>query len=136
MEWNFETAEELLALCRTHQLGVGEIALRREVERSAQTEAVLLERMVAHYRAMRESIRRGLGLEGRSTSGLSGGDAARLLTYAQGASPLLGADVAKVAAYGFAVLEHSAQFGRIVATPTAGSAGIVPACLLMLEEKR
>ena len=34
------------------------------------------------------------------------------------------------------MLELNAQFGRIVATPTAGSAGIVPACLLTLEEDK
>jgi L-serine dehydratase len=46
----------------------------------------------------------------------------------------LGPHFARTMAYGFAVLETNAQFGRIVATPTAGSAGIVPACLLTLEE--
>ncbi|HEY0944948.1 MAG TPA: L-serine ammonia-lyase, iron-sulfur-dependent, subunit alpha [Opitutaceae bacterium] len=136
MNWDFETAERLLQLCTEHGLSIGDVALRREIARSNESEATLLARMAGHYRVMRESIRRGLASNTRSATGLSGGDAVRLLDYARGPGPLLGGQVATVAAYGFAVLEHNAQFGRIVATPTAGSAGIVPACLLTLEESR
>src|SRR5690606_14602478 len=126
----------LLQQCQQRSLSIAELTLRREAALSGNDPTAITERMLAHYRAMRESIRRGLALESRSMSGLSGGDAARLLRYAQGGHPLLGAAVARTAAYGFAVLEHNAQFGRIVATPTAGAAGVVPACLVTLEETR
>lgn len=58
----------------------------------------------------------------------------KLLRYSHSAAPLFGSQFAKTMAYGFAVLETNAAFRRIVATPTAGSAGIVPACLLSLQE--
>lgn len=133
---DYAKASRMLELCREHGIGLGELALRREARERGEDPARLRERMLGHYRSMRESIRKGLALRGLSPSGLSGGDAARLAAYAEGPAPLLGADFARLMAYGFAVLEVNAQFGRIVATPTAGSAGIVPACLLMLEETR
>ncbi|HTO03107.1 MAG TPA: L-serine ammonia-lyase, iron-sulfur-dependent, subunit alpha, partial [Opitutus sp.] len=133
---DFSSAIELLSLCREAQLSIADITLQREQTSSGLAASDLLHRMREHYTVMRTSIQKGLAVRSPSASGLSGGDAGRLFDYARSANPLLGPDMARAAAYGFAVLEHNAQFGRIVATPTAGSAGIVPACLLILEETR
>lgn len=134
--WQFTSAITLLELCEARQCAISEAALRREQHESGQSRDTLTGRMEEYYRVMRMAVRKGLELRTRSVSGLSGGDAARLQAYATADAPLLGPLLAQTAAYGFAVLEHSAQFGRIVATPTAGSAGIVPACLLTLEDTR
>lgn len=135
-EHDYDSAAELLALCKATGRDIAGVALAREcLERDCPPEDAL-EKMRTHYRAMRASIQNGLAIRERSPSGLSGGDAAKLLAYAQSAAPLLGADFARAIAYGFAVLEVNAQFGRIVATPTAGAAGVVPACLAILAETR
>ena len=134
--WHFDSARTLLELCNASSTTIAEVALQREAATTGAPIDELEERMRQHYLTMRESIRRGLAVQARSASGLSGGDAHRLFEYATSATPLLGGEVGRAAAYGFAVLEHNAQFGRIVATPTAGSAGIVPACLLTMEETR
>ncbi len=131
---DYSSAVELLALCKQTGQAIGQIALHRECVEKACTTGELTQQMHAHFLAMRDSIRKGLEIHQLSPSKLSGGDAAKLLAYAQTTAPLLGADFARTIAYGFAVLEVNAQFGRIVATPTAGSAGIVPACLAILQE--
>jgi L-serine dehydratase len=134
MNYDYNNAAELLALCDEHKLTISEVALRRESAEQGVSAEVLLERMSEHYRTMKESIRCGVAIANESPSGLSGGDARKLMEYSRSEHPLFGSRFARTMAYGFAVLEHNAQFGRIVATPTAGSAGIVPACLLSLEE--
>ncbi len=134
--FDYDDAAGLVQLCQHHKLSVWQVALNREVYESGKSKDELLDRMRQYYRHMRESVHQGLALKTDSESGLSGGDAARLIAYADTGEPLLGAMFARTIAYGFAVLECNAQFGRIVATPTAGSAGIVPACLLTLEETR
>jgi L-serine dehydratase len=131
----FRTAAELLSLCARDGSSIAELTLRREARERGETRESLLDRMSQHLRVMRESVASGLGIEAPSPSGLSGGDARKLLAYAAGPRPMLGAGLAKTLAYGCAVLECNAQFGRIVATPTAGSSGIVPACLLRLQEE-
>ena len=132
MSLDFSTAKELLQLCGDDS--ISEIALRREAQEQGVEAQHLLARMKEYYRAMRESVQAGLAINQPSPSGLSGGDARKLLAYSKTENPLFGSRFARTMAYGFAVLECNAQFGRIVATPTAGSAGIVPACLLSLEE--
>ena len=134
MNANFQTAAELLAICRSENIPLSEAALRREALEQACSRESLLDKMREYYRTMRDSIRRGLAIKATSPSGLSGGDANKLWHYANSPHPLMGSALSRTMAYGFAVLEHNAQFGRIIATPTAGSAGIVPACLLSLEE--
>tara|TARA_B100001971_G_scaffold196455_1_gene204288 strand:- start:3027 stop:3923 length:897 start_codon:yes stop_codon:yes gene_type:complete len=134
MNYDYNNAVELLGLCEEHDASISTIALKREALEQNVSEASLLQRMQDYFADMRESVRRGLEIDTVSPSGLSGGDARRLLAYSQSENPLFGPRFARTIAYGFAVLEHNAQFGRIVATPTAGSAGIVPACLLSLED--
>ncbi len=134
MSHHFSKAAELLSLCAEHGQSIADITLSREVEETQTTREVILERMVRYYTLMRDSVRKGLEIDSLSPSGLSGGDAKKLHAYSQSAAPLFGSQFAKTIAYGFAVLETNAAFGRIVATPTAGSAGIVPACLLSLQE--
>lgn len=132
--FDYNTAEELLKLCSGHQLSIADVMLKREANLQDIDPEVLLEKMKDYYRRMKASVEKGIGIENISPSGLSGGDAKRLFEYSQSANPLFGERFAKTMAFGFAVLETNAQFGRIIATPTAGSAGIVPACLLTLEE--
>lgn len=135
MRYDYDTAAELLEVCEAEGFPIWKVALRREADEQNGSEEDLLGRMRDYYAKMRDSIRLGLTIDQSSPSGLSGGDAKKLLAYSQSERPLFGSKFARTIAYGFAVLECNAQFGRIVATPTAGSAGIVPACLLSLEEE-
>jgi len=132
----YSTATEMLAICSSEKISLGELALRREAEISVRSREEIFEKMRKHFQTMRESIQNGLKIRDSSPSGLSGGDAAKIFEYSKSGNALLGEDLTRLVAYSYAVLETNAQFGRIVATPTAGSAGIVPACLVLLEETR
>lgn len=78
----------------------------------------------------------GRGLEGdlRSASGLVGGDAAKLRAGPPG--PLAGTIFRDVLARALAVQEVNAAMGVIVAAPTAGGAGVLPAVLTALADAR
>ena len=134
-QYDFDNAAELLTLCKNESLSIAEVTIRREIIETETPREELIENMRSRYRKMKISIQRGVAIDAQSASGLSGGDAKKLIQYAQSESPLGGSDFARTMAYGFAVLESNAQFGRIVATTTAGSAGVVPACLLQLEDE-
>jgi L-serine dehydratase len=134
MSLHFSKASELLALCSSRSCSISEVTLLREVEHSLRPREEILNQMNGYLKIMKEAIQKGLNIDHLSPSKLSGGDAKKLYSYAQSSAPLLGTQFAKTIAYGFAVLETNASFGRIVATPTAGSAGVVPACLASLQE--
>jgi len=135
MNYQFRTAVELLALAEQHQLSVSDLTLAGEVETSNISREELLAKMLDYYSRMKSSVFKGLQITERSHSGLSGGDSKKLYEHSQGKQiGALGSIFEKSIAYGLAVLETNAAFGQIVATPTAGSAGIAPACLLTWQE--
>ncbi len=137
MNFSYRTAAQLLELCARENCGVAEICLRAEIEIVSGTREELSARMTDYYARMKSSVARGLEISERSDSGLSGGDARKVLAHSQTENvSALGAVFEKSLAYGLAVLETNAAFGQIVATPTAGSAGIAPACLLTWQESR
>ena len=83
--------------------------------------------MLGRIREMRDSIRRGLASDAPSITGMVGWNAKGL----QDAPDVLNAPLLKrVQAYAMAVNEENARMGRIVAAPTAGSAGTIPGALI------
>jgi L-serine dehydratase len=99
-------------------------------------------RPVADIRAALQralDVMRGAGAQGMwgdmySSSGLVGGDAAKLRTGAAG--PLAGTPFRDILARALAVQEVNAAMGVIVAAPTAGGAGVLPAVLTGLAAAR
>lgn len=85
--------------------------------------------------AMRDETSAPLESPQPSLGGLIGGQA-RSVRDAAGAlaGPLMGETLTRAVAYAMAVLERSATMGVIVAAPTAGSAGVVPGCVLSVAE--
>ncbi len=94
-------------------------------------ESESLERMEALWRAMVRSAA-DYDPRRRSASGLSGGQAAKVSALE---TPLCGAYMQRVIAAALAVAEQNACMGRIVAAPTAGASGVLPAVLLPLQER-
>jgi len=89
--------------------------------------AALLEGLRGRLTEMRDSIARGLVNDAPSRTGMVGWNAKTLWQ----APDLLGAPLLqRVQAYAMAVNEENARMGRIVAAPTAGSAGTLPGALL------
>lgn len=83
--------------------------------------------MLSRIREMRDSIRRGLSTDAPSITGMVGWNAKGL----HDAPDVLNAPLLKrVQAYAMAVNEENARMGRIVAAPTAGSAGTIPGALI------
>jgi L-serine dehydratase len=83
---------------------------------------------------MRGAVEQGMTGDLRSASGLVGGDAAKLRTGPAG--PLAGTPFRDILARALAVQEVNAAMGVIVAAPTAGGAGVLPAVLTGLASAR
>ena len=92
-------------------------------------------RMRQALAVMRESVTQGLDPKTRSVSGLTGGNAAKYMAAALTGRPAGGSLMGRVCARALAVAECNAAMGRIVAAPTAGACGILPAALLTMQEE-
>ena len=92
-------------------------------------------RMRQALAVMRESVTQGLDPKTRSVSGLTGGNAAKYMAAALTGRTAGGSLMGRICARALAVAECNAAMGRIVAAPTAGACGILPAALLTMQEE-
>ncbi len=130
--YEYKTLHELMEQAAAQQMSLSEIIMRHEMETSEQTEEKVRALMASRLDVFHESIQAGLEDKGKSVSGLVGGDADKLL---QSQAKLLGPLARKAAVYALAVSEANAKMFKIVACPTAGSCGIVPAVMMAAAEE-
>ncbi len=122
------TAAEILTKLSPGET-LGEYALRLEEDAGGERAAVL-RRLSGMLEVMETEVESALRLPVYSISGLTGGDGCRYEQYRAAGRSLLGEIPALAAAYALSASETNAAMGKIVACPTAGSCGILPACLL------
>jgi len=128
----YSTIEELINLASENEMTVSEIVIQSEIEESEKSRDEVLKRMRETFEVMKEAVEEGKNKQEKSPSGLSGGDAHRLSNF----DDFLGDNIYKrVMTYAVSTSEVNASMGKIVAGPTAGSSGIVPAVLLAIGEK-
>lgn len=130
-QYEYKTLSDLAELAERYGVGLSEVILRHETETTERTEEDVHDLMAARLAVFRESIRSGLVDTEKSVSGLVGGDAAKL--EAAGAR-LLGPLPHRATTYAIAINEANAKMFKIVACPTAGSCGILPAALIAAAE--
>lgn len=131
-KYEYKTLHDLLALAEKEKTTLSDIVVRHEVESSEEIEERVRAVMASRLDVFQESIDAGMKDPGKSVSGLVGGDAHKL---AEKAPQLLGSLTHKAAVYALAVSEANAKMFKIVACPTAGSCGIVPAVLMAVSEE-
>lgn len=93
-----------------------------------------LEKMHALYAAIRRA-REGYEPALRSASGMVGGDGARMREYVQKGKTICGDYIGQVIAQALEMGESNACMKCIVAAPTAGSCGVLPAVLLPYQAR-
>ncbi len=110
------------------------VALEAEARDQGRPVSEIREALGRALAVMRGAVSRGLVGDLHSASGLVGGDAAKLRTGPAG--PMAGTPFRDVLARALAVQEVNAAMGVIVAAPTAGGAGVLPAVLTGLADAR
>src|SRR3954465_1771933 len=116
-----------IAAAEAQKLSLSALALNAESEDSGRTVEDIRHQLGRALHVMRDPIEKGEKGDLFSASGLVGGDAAKLRKGPPG--PLAGTVFRDVLMRALAVQEVNAAMGVIVAAPTAGGAGVLPAVL-------
>ena len=124
------------AIRDAEQRGVtlAQLALDLEAKDQGRTVEDIRAALLRALVVMRSAVGQGMTGDLYSASGLVGGDAAKLRTGPDG--PLAGTPFRDILARALAVQEVNAAMGVIVAAPTAGGAGVLPAVLTGLAAAR
>ena len=133
LPYDFNSAEELLRLCKAHGLRVSELMMANE--KAWRSEAEIRSGLMRLWQAMRDCVEQGLQHEGTLPGGLNvKRRAAKLHRSLQEMSKpnVIGSTLSGmewVNLFALAVNEENAAGGRMVTAPTNGAAGIIPAVL-------
>ncbi|WP_143316660.1 L-serine ammonia-lyase, iron-sulfur-dependent, subunit alpha [Clostridium sp. HBUAS56017] len=129
------SGDELLKICFEENISLSEYAIRYEIENREITREELYIKMKKNLNVMIESANSGMNKEIYSVSGLIGGDAYKIKKYLDKGNTLIGETMVLAMAMALSSSEVNAAMGKIVACPTAGSCGILPAVILTAGKK-
>lgn len=129
----YNKAKEIKDLCIKTGKEIWQIALDKDFESTGIEEADLLELMHETLEVMRDSAYKGLDQAVYSMSKITGGSAVKVNKFAE--DSVSGKTITRAMAMALSVSEVNSSMGRIVAAPTAGASGILPAALFTMQEK-
>lgn len=128
----FKSVKELVEICETENKKIHEVMLEQEMSITGLTADEVYANMDKNLQTMENALDEGL--EGvTSTTGLTGGDAVLIKNYIASCQSLAGNTLLDAVSKAVATNEVNAAMGKICATPTAGSAGVVPGVLFGLK---
>ncbi|MNJ26926.1 L-serine dehydratase, alpha chain [compost metagenome] len=131
----FSNLEQLIQLCVKESVTIGQLMITEQAAETGKSTELVLEKMAAYYDIMKEAVYKGIDSDLKPRSGLTGGDAKRVQAYMHNGVVSLGTEACSAMAYALAVSEINASMGRIIATPTAGSCGIIPGVFVSSQER-
>ena len=132
----YDSIAELVNEAEKRGLKLSELVLKTQAAMTEKTEEEMFETMERSLQVMKESVQDGLDKDKRSASGLTGGDAYKLNEALKAGKNIAGHFFGNAMMKAVAVAQTNACMGRIVASPTAGSCGILPSALLTLQEEK
>jgi len=126
--------KEILELANTNNKRIYEICQKIEANDAEISEEQVRDKVKIILDAMKDTIKKGLKSKEKSLSGMCGEDCSKLSKMYEQKKSLFPETYQKVLMYSLATIEQNVRMGKIVACPTAGSCGIVPAVIIAMAE--
>ena len=130
---DYNSIRELIDMAGTGKISDVVLSCQADEDRVSKDQLIAYMRECLHV--MEDSVEAGLQPDLRSNSGMVGGQAYKLMQAVNAGETLSTSFLGTMEARALAVAECNACMGKIVASPTAGSCGIIPAALLTARDK-
>ena len=131
----FHKLQEIADYVQQKHLPFWKVVMQDDQQERNVSEEESFGMMQRMYQAMQEADQ-SYSPELRSASGMAGGDGARLEQFRRQENRLIGDFLTEVMEKAVKMAESNACMKRIVAAPTAGSCGVIPAVLLTYEKQK
>ena len=134
--FKYDAVSELVAEAERSGKKISELVLDDQAAVCETSKEKLYKKMFKSFRIMQSSVEDGMEEDTRSVSGLTGGSAWKMKQQVDAGKNICGSLFGHAMTMALAVSETNACMGKIVAAPTAGSCGILPAVLLSVMEEK
>ena len=125
----YDSLEEIVSVCESENITFPELIIREDASDTGFTEEEERDKMHLMWQAMLSGAR-NYDPNLKSRSGLVGGDGLKMQEYRAKGETICGDYIARVIQSAIETSESNACMKRIVAAPTAGSCGVLPAVLV------
>ena len=129
-----DSMKEIFERSARENIPFWEIVLQYDMEERQVSRQASMAKMLSTWQAIQDAADSYTGTQ-RSVSGLVGGDGLKMRLYARRGESIGGEFMDEVIVQAISMAESNACMRRIVASPTAGSCGVVPAVMLPLCER-
>lgn len=130
----FNSIAQLIDIANSENKPISEVMIEQEISVSKRSYLEVYQDMERNLDVMQGAVDQGIGGV-TSQTGLTGNDAVKMKKYIESGKGLGGELNLLAIAYAVSTNEVNAAMGKICATPTAGSAGVVPGVLFAMNEK-
>lgn len=134
--FKYDSVSELVKAAEDSKKKISEVVIKDQADSCECSEDDLFKNMLKSFKIMQVSAEKGTEKNTRSVSGLTGGSAWKMKQQVDAGKNICGKVFGNAMVMALAVSETNACMGKIVAAPTAGSCGILPAALISVMDDR
>lgn len=132
----FTCAAELIEYCKQNNVSLHELSLSSEIEKTGRSYGYIKDYLRNVLKVMENAVNAGINdIENNIKGKIIGNDSVLLKRRIDHSRTVCGETVAKAVAYALSTMEVNASMGKVVASPTAGSCGVLPAVLMTTKER-
>lgn len=132
----FTSGAEIIAYCNQNNLKLHDVSLSFEIEKTGRSYGYIRDYLKSVLKVMNDAVQAGINdTENKIKGKIIGNDSVLMKKRIDYAKPVCGETIAKAVAYALSTMEVNASMGKVVASPTAGSCGVLPAVMITTKER-
>lgn len=129
-------AKDAIQLSESLNLSLSELALQYEIKKTGRSYGYIKDYLKQVIKTMENAVYMGINdVDNQIHGKIIGNDSIKLKARFETSKTICGETIAKAAGYALSTMEVNASMGRVVASPTAGSCGVLPAVLITMKER-
>ena len=134
--FKYDSIADLVSAAEKENVRISDLVIKEQAEARECSVEEMYNKMHKSFKVMIEAVEKGIVKDSRSVSGLTGGSAWKMREQVAAGKNIFGPVFGNAMIMALAVSETNACMGKIVAAPTAGSCGILPAAILSVMDDR
>lgn len=134
--FKYDSIADLVSAAEKENVRISDLVIKEQAEARECSIEEMYNKMHKSFKVMIEAVEKGIVKDSRSVSGLTGGSAWKMREQVAAGKNICGPVFGNAMIMALAVSETNACMGKIVAAPTAGSCGILPAAILSVMNDR
>lgn len=129
-------ASDVLSYIKAHQISLSDLSMQYEIIKTGRSYGYIRDYLRTVIQTMSNAVQLGINDEENHIKGkIIGNESIRLRKRYESEKTVCGKTVAIAASYALSTMEVNASMGKVVASPTAGSCGVLPGVLMTMKER-